>query len=639
MTKFDNSVRPQDDFFGYVNNNWIKSNPIPSDESIWGTFYELRDKSTNAIKEIIDELLAKPDDSLNHDQKLIKTFFTAALDFDKFQSNHIKTLQIELSKIDKITDQDSLAYYLGTAHRSGFGPFWNNYVSLDDKNSQVQALIFIQGGLTLPNRDYYLDKTVRMRKIRNQYQSFQLSVQNILSGSININWQNVTDTEMLIAKASWADDKLRDVHKNYNHFTLDELDLKLPEFNWSKYFEGLSWQSPNDNIVISQLSFIKKILQIINQNNLDITKDYLRWQVVNNLLEWISHETAKIYFEFHEQIINGKPDNKPLWKRVVSLADDLIIGEALGREYATRHFPEADKQAVINIANDIRAAYHRRIDNVTWMKDKTKQKAHKKLDNINVMIGYPSIWKNLDRLQLHSDNHIENILTMHGFESDIEMAKIGHKAPAEDWLMNAHTVNAYFHPNQLVICFPAGILQPPFYDPKASYASNLGGIGAVVGHELTHGFDDQGAEFDEFGNTKKWVTETERKAFKKMSNNIVKQANSFEAMPGLFLKGKLVLGEAIADIGGVQLAIEALRNKDSDNMQASFRDLFVSYAITERCTQRDENLIKQVKTDPHPPSKFRVNGTLPHIDEFYDTYDVKPTDKIYLPLELRSYIW
>jgi predicted metalloendopeptidase len=639
MTKFDNSLRPQDDFFGYINNNWLKSNPIPDDESVWGTFHELRDKSASAIKEIVDELTQKLDNDLTHDQKLIKTFFSASLGFDSHKDGHIKSLKNELSKIDKIKNRDELAHYLGTAHRAGFNSFWSNYVSLDDKNSQVQALIFFQGGLTLPNRDYYLDETAKMKKLRKDYEAFRISVQKLLSEHISFNNKNIINIELLIARSSLPEDKLRDVHKNYNHFTLNELQSKLSSFNWSEYFQGCNWKTPNDNIVIEQLSFIEKVLQIINEADLDSIKDYLKWQVINDLIEWISHDSAKLSFEFHEQLINGKPNDKPVWKRAVLLSNDLIIGEALGREYAARHFPESSKQEVVDIVKDIRDSYHKRIDKVTWMKDRTKQTAHKKLDNIKVLIGYPSIWKDLTKLQLQNDNHIANILALRSFESDTQMIKIGDKPPTEDWLMNAHTVNAYFHPSQLVICFPAGILQPPFYNPNASYASNLGGIGSVIGHEFTHGFDDQGAEHDEFGNIKKWVTEVERKTFKKMSKKIIKQSNEYEVLPGLFLNGKLILGEAIADIGGLQLAVEALQNNSKNNSNQSLRDLFIGFAIAERGSQRDEHLVKQVKTDPHPPSKFRVNCTVAHIDEFYEAFDVTVNDKIYIAPDFRSYIW
>ena len=640
MPIFDNSLRPQDDFFGYVNNNWLKNNPIPSDESTWGTFYVLRNKSSEAIKKIIDEISIIPDDKLSYDQKLLKTYFSTALNFSKYRCNHLKTISDELQNIKNIKNISQLSNYIGYANRLGFEPFWLNYVSLDDKNSQIKALHIHQSGISLPNRDYYLDNTSNMKKIRKEYKKYFQTIYNqIPEYSSNI-WKNVFDIELKLAKSSWTEIKLRNIDKNYNKFTIKELQLRFPKFDWIEYFKGQNWVIPNDNIIISQPSFIDEALKIINEYPLEKIKEYLSWCVINDLYRWVDKNTAKINFDFYGKIIEGKVKNKTLWKRAVNQADNLIIGEALGREYALRHFPESSKQAVIEMVEDIRTAYHKRINEVIWMKDNTKKTAHKKLDNMKILIGYPSKWQNLNKLIFSNNNHIENILSAQSLKSDIEFAKIGKKPESEEWHMNAHTVNAYNDLNQLVVCFPAGILQPPFYDLKSTYAKNLGGIGAVIGHEFTHGFDDQGAQFDELGNTKNWQTKQERKLFKDIAKNIIKQANNYEVLPKLFLKGELILGEAIADIGGLELAIEALHLKNSSkDIDKSIQELFVNAAIFECGHQRKEHLICQAKTDPHPPSKYRVNCVVPHINAFYDSFNVKPGDKLYLPPEERVHIW
>ncbi|MEI7539486.1 MAG: M13 family metallopeptidase [Candidatus Saccharibacteria bacterium] len=640
MTIFDKKLRPQDDFFGYVNNNWLKENPIPPNESVWGTFYVLREKSAKAINEIIDKISHTPDDDLTRDQKLIKTFFSTAMSFSDHKKNHLETLGIELQKIRDITDKSQLSYYLGYAHRHDSMSFWSDYVSVDDENSQIQVLRIHQSGLCMPNRDYYLDNTARMKHIRKEYETYFHAVHNLTPEHSPSTWDAVFSIESKLAKSSWTDVKLRDIKKNYTRFTIQELQSRFPRFNWSEYFKGLGWNNPNDNIVVDQPPFIDTVLDIIDKYSLDEIKEYLSWHTLNSLFGWIDEAAAKIRFNFYGKIIGGKLENNPLWKRIILQADDLIIGEALGREYATHYFPESSKKAIIEMVEDVRSAYHERINKVTWMGDSTKKRAHKKLDNIRVLIGYPSVWLNLDKLEFYDNNHLKNILSARSFETDVELAKIGQKTPREDWQMNAHTVNAYNDPNQLVICFPAAILQAPFYNPDASYATNLGGIGAVIGHEFTHGFDDQGAEFDEQGNAVKWQTKAEQKAFKTIADNMVKQANNYEVLPGMFLKGELVLGEAIADIGGLELAVETLRAKTNINdTPSALRELFINSAISERGSQRDEHLLQQVKTDPHPPSRFRINCVVPHVDAFYEAYGVTPSDKLYLPPEERVHIW
>lgn len=640
MPTFDKKPRPQDDFFGYVNNKWLATNPIPPDESAWGTFYVSRDKSANAIKKIIDELSNAPVGTLNRDQKLIKTFFSTALSYPAYKNNHLGTLDVELQKIRNIKDKSQLPHYLGHAHRYNFTSFWSNYISIDDKNSLVQVLRIHQGGLCLPNRDYYLDNTTRMKRFRKEYEAYFQTVHKLIpKHSPNI-WNAILGIELKLAESSWTDIKLRNVGKNYTRFKVKELQSRFPRFDWLEYFRGQGWKKPNDNIVIDQPSFIDKVLDIIEAYSLDEIKQYLSWHVVDSLFGWIDEITAKTRFEFYGKVISGKVKNNPLWKRAILQADELVIGEILGREYVARYFPESSKKAVLELVEDIRLAYHKRIDKALWMKNNSKKQAHKKLDNIRVLIGHPSIWQNLNKLKFGSNNHLANILSTRSFESDFEIAKIGQKPNPEEWYMNAQTVNAYHDPNQLVICFPAGILQSPFYSPEASYATNLGGIGATIGHEFTHGFDDQGSEFDEYGNANRWQTKSERKIFNKIAQIIISQADAFEVLPGTFLKGKLVIGEAIADIGGLEIAIEALTAKTNPkNIKKSLRELFVNAAIFECGAQREEQLIRQVMIDPHPPSLFRVNFVFGHINTFYETYDVTANDKLYLPPDRRAHIW
>lgn len=640
MTNFDKTVRPQDDFFGYVNNNWIKKNPIPADQSQWRNFEVLNEKSTTAIKEIVHEISNTPDKDLSFDQKLLKNFFLTGINYPKFEKNHINTISSEIEKIYNIKSIDDLSNYIGYSHSIEIYPFWFNLIDLDDKDSKSHVMRIQQSGINLPNRDYYLENNSKMKSFRKKYFEYFKSASKTILELRDLNWENIYKIEYELAKLSWTDIQLRNVEKCYNKFTKNELINRFPSINWNQYFLGLDWKKPSDHIVVDQISFIDGVSKIFNSFSIDEIKQYLIWNFVNDTFRWVNDETAKVRFDFYGKVLSGRQENTPIWKRVIYLTDDLLIGELLGREYANRYFPESSKKEVLDMVEDIRKAYHKRIDRVNWMKLRTKKRAHIKLDNIRVFIGFPPKWHDFSKLKLTDNNHLLNIFLASKFDNDFSLAKIGKKPEKEDWHMFSHVVNAYHDPNQLVICFPAAILKPPFFDPNADYATNIGGIGAVIGHELTHGFDDQGSQFDEFGNVKQWLTAAEKQAFNKIAKNIITQANEYEVIPGLHLKGKLVIGEAIADIGGVELAIEALKakNKNSD-LNKELKKLFVNNAKCECGSQREEIIIQIVKSDPHPISKFRVNGVVPHVDDFYSTFNVTENDKLYIPPEKRAHIW
>jgi len=629
---FDTSVRPQDDFFGYVNNIWLNKNPIPKTETTWGTFYILRDESWKAVDAIVTELTSADETSLSRDQLLLKNFFSSALNFEKNAPKQIATLKDLLDEIDTATPA-TFASLLGKLHRTHVSAFWTLYVSQDDKDSSNQVIRYYQSGLGLPNRDYYLERSERMIGYRKAYKKFFTDMKRELKTLSLGSWTDIWALEKKIARMSWTDVALRDVQKNYTKLTRESLKKDCPNFDWDEYFEGFGWQSPTDDIVADQFSYIKDSVELLKSESFEAVKAYVKWRTVSSYTSWISKETAELTFDFYGRTLSGQQEMKPLWKRAVQFADRLVIGEALGREYAARHFPESSKKAVGSLVEDIRRAYHSRIDQLIWMSDTTKKRAHTKLDNMKVFVGYPTVWKNLSKLNFVPDNTIENAMASLALDTDIDLAKVGNKPAEEEWEMNAHTVNAYNHPNRLEIVFPAAILQAPFYSPDATHAENLGGIGAVIGHEFTHGFDDQGCEFDEHGNTNPWQTKEERKAFNKLAENIVKQADAFEAVPGTFLQGKLILGESIADVGGLTLAIEALDDK------SKVQELFVNFATCECGHTTPERAVELAKTDPHPASKFRVNCVVNHNDAFYEAYGVTKSDKLYLPPENRAKIW
>ncbi len=639
-TPFDTTIRPQDDFYGYINNTWLADNPIPASETRWGNFDILRDNSWRAVHEIVNDLTTMESRELTDIQRTLKHFFESALTFDSHSQNHIASLLTEKQLIDESSTQSDIARLVGRLHRLGLAPLFTEYTELDDKDSQMQVLRIHQAGLSLPNRDYYLEDDERMADIRAAYTTHLKTVEEIVGSLAPSKTHAIIEFETKLAEISWTDVELRDVQRNYTRMTLTELRKRYDSFDWTAFFNSLGWKKPSDHIVVNQTTYLDAMFKLVSNTPIETIKEYLSWHLLNGFISWIDQTASEKNFAFYGVKLSGMQEQKPLWKRTTMLADSLIIGEALGREYAARHFPESSKQAVTELVEQVREAYHTRIDRLTWMQPDTKKRAHQKLNNMSVFVGYPSKWKDISSLSFSETNVIANLLQARELSSDIELAKIGTPPPEEEWYMNAQTVNAYHHPNRLEIVFPAAILQPPFYSPEATHATNLGGIGAVIGHEFTHGFDDQGAQYDEQGNTIQWISDKELESFTNLADNIVHQADAFETVPGVFLQGKLILGEAIADIGGLALAVEALeRSTTPAKFKTALPDLFVNFARCECGATRLERAIELAKTDPHPPSAFRVNCVVCHIDAFYEAYGVTKTDKLYLSPSQRAHIW
>ncbi len=640
MQKFDKTVRPQDDLYDYVNNDWKKKNPIPPEYSIYGTFEELDDRSTQAVKGIIDKIANTPINKLSYNQILIKKFYNTTMAFSELAANSLQTLSDEILKIQNIKSQAQLANYLGHAHSHHSTPFWAYGIDLDDKDSTVQVLRFGQDGLGLPNRDFYLENNKKMNNIRKGYYELFNRLRLLLPNHSAKNWDAIIGIENEIAKYSKTEIELRDVEKNYNKFSLASLRTTFPNFDWNEYFAGMGWKKPNDHIVMGQPSFTEKIINILNNRSLDEIKEYLIWHMIISLEKWISDDTSQAHYNFYGKILSGTEERPELWKRAIYLGNRTIMGEIFGREYALEYFSEFSKKAVSDIVELLKSAFHKHIDLAEWMEASTKITAHKKLDNFRYFIGYPSTWHDFKQLDLCDNNQISNIIKLREFNSNIKLAKVGNPAEKEDWQMNAYEVNAYHDPNQLVVCLPAGILQPPFFDPTTDIASNLGGVGRLIGHEMTHGFDDTGCQFDEHGNNRRWQTLKEVREFKLRAKGLIAQASAYEVLPGIFQPGKLVIGEAIADLSGLEMAVEALKIKCGGLVtKKSLQKLFINNSICERREARPEYLHQVVKTDVHPPAKYRVNGTVINMDDFYTAFDVKPGDKLYLPPEQRVRIW
>lgn len=635
----DQDIRPQDDFFAHVNSKWLSDNPIPDTEARWGTFNVLREEAWANMRDIFEDLQDKEIQTTREQQA--RDFYFTGMNFDTLAARHKKDVTELMTQIDGIVTTADLSGMIGKLHRIGVNVPWAVYVDTDNADATRYVLHLYQAGLSLPDRDYYLSDSKEMIRTRTKYTETLRKVHTIfpdLAKNADDLIKTILDLETTIAKQQRTNSELRDVEGNFNPISFDNLKKKYKNIDWDSYARSTSWRD-HSKISHSQPEFMAFINELCDPKNIDDLKIYLKWHVVRKFLPAVSQETANLHFEFFGKVITGTKEDSPLWKRTVLMVE-FAMGENVGQLYAKKHFPEASKQAVLQMVEDISDTFAARIERLDWMTDTTKAYAIKKLKNMKVLIGYPDKWRDFEGLKINRVSLVANIIAAEKFNHDFDLSKLPKPNDRDQWHMSPQTVNAYHDPNRLVICFPAGILQAPFFDINAGSAKNLGGIGVVIGHELTHAFDDQGSQFDAEGNVRQWQTKGERKSFEKRAQLIKDQADEFEVLPGLHLKGDLVIGESIADLGGIELAVETLTNYQQGNLdEKQARELFMNYAFTEAHTVRDQKAREFALTDPHPPSVFRVNAMVQHVDSFYDAFSLIPYDKLFRLEKERAKIW
>jgi putative endopeptidase len=637
----DQTVRPQDDFYGYANNSWLRAHPIPESESRWGTFMQLRDEAWQNLRHIYEELQDE-EFALGSDRQQVRDFYYTGMHFDVLKEAHRQVVDGLFDQVDKASSSSELSAVIGALHAKGIEGPWAYFVDADNLDSSRHAIRFHQAGLTLPDRDYYLEDSDKIRLIRSK---FDEHISRVFEHFPRLGDQSVIfDFEHGLAEISRSSTALRDVEANYHRATFDQLAKEYPAIDWQAYAKATGWKQ-NGIISVDQPEFFAYINQQMADRPLDQWKTYLKWRIIMACYGKMSDQMSELKFEFFGKVLAGTTQQMPLWKRVV-LATDDAIGQAAGQLYAQRHFPESSKQQVLDLVEKMRTTYAARIKRLDWMSDETKQYALKKLANIKVLIGYPDEWRDFSSLTISRASYLGNALAAEEFDNAFWLARLDQPTSREDWFMDPQTVNAYHDPNRLVICFPAAILQKPFFEPNAPLAANMGGIGTVIGHEFTHGFDDQGCMFDAEGNVRTWQSEAERKAFAKRAQVIIDQADHFEILPGLHLKGGLIIGESIADLGGLEIAFEALTEELGEKLQEAVNgDLsaaqlfYINYARTECTNVREEKLREYTLTDPHPASQFRVNGMVQHDDDFYGAFNVESNDALYLVPDQRANIW
>ncbi len=642
--EFDDAVGPGRDFFQYVNGKWFKAHPIPADQTSWGVDYVLHDRVQNDLKTIAEELQADP--AAADDRQKVRDFYATAMDEGEIQKAGITPLRPELDQIAAIKTAEDLVRVVASMHQGGAGPLFGSNVSQDEKKSDTYALHLCQGGTVLPERSYYVDDDEHSTHIRREYLAHMSRIFRLLGDdqpAADARARTVLALETRLAQAQMNSVELRDVEKQYNRMNRIDLAKLVPSFNWDTYFQLLNVANANE-MIVAQPAFMKRLEEMLLQVSMEDWRTYLRWHLLCEAAPYLSDPFADENFNFFGRLLGGAEKIKPRWKRAIATINS-DIGEALGRLYVEKHFSPEAKRRVSLLVDNLLAAYAERIRTRDWMSPATKEKALVKLHAIGRKLGYPDKWRDYSALKIVRDSYLRNTLRARQFESRRQFARLGGPVDRGEWGMTPPTINAYYDPAMNEICFPAAILQPPYFDAAADDALNYGGIGSIIGHELTHGFDDQGCKFDAAGNMINWWTDQDKARFDERTKLLVKQFSACVAVEDVHINGELTLGENIADLGGVAISFEAFKRATAgkevpqiDGFTGAQR-FFLSYAICWRDIDRDELLKNRVRTDEHAPPHFRVLVPLSNFRPFYDAFGVKPGDPMYRPEPDRAEVW
>lgn len=644
---FDMSVDPKQDFFNFVNGNWIKNNPIPASESGWGSFNELNEKNTAKLKTLLEEAAADKSADQGSNRQKIGTFYSMGMDSALLEKQGITPLKSEIAKINGMKSKDDVVKVLAQQSKIGIPSFFSFAVYQDFKNSSVNASYLFQGGTGLPEKDYYLGQDASLQEIRTQYVS-HIEKMFLLMGDkpdmAKKNAQVVMDMETALAKASMSAVEQRNLEAMYNKKTIAELTAENPNINWNVYFKEIGVTGLSD-IIVGMPLFVKEVDNMLVNTPIENIKAYMRWHLINTTSGKLNTALVNEHFNFFGTVLSGIKENKPRWKRCLELTDQAL-GEGLGQIYVEKYFSAESKRRVEEMVNNLIAAYKERIATRDWMSAETKKQANEKLNTVMKKLGYPDKWKDYSGLEIKKDSYVQNFMRANEFEFRRMLAKLGQPIDKTEWGMSPPTINAYYNPTMNEIVFPAGIMQPPFFNPDADDAVNYGAMGAVIGHELTHGFDDQGAQFDAQGNLKNWWTEQDLKNFQERTAVLKKQFDSYVVIDSMRINGDLTLGENIADLGGLTIAYYAYKKSLEGKPVPSKIDgytgeqrFFISWAQGWRGHQRPQALKQMIKTNPHSPQKYRVIGPLSNMPEFYEAFGVKEGHAMYRAPQDRANIW
>lgn len=649
MSNLDKTTKPADDFYQFANGGWLKANPLPAAYSSFGTFNQLQEDNNKRINSILDDLKNKKYQEGTIERKL-SDFYKLALDVERRNREGIAPVKPILDEIEAAVSLDDLhKLQLKYADR-GYGVQFGSYFGADDKNVTMNILNVSQGGLTLGQKDYYLNNdeaTVAIREAYRKHIARMFTLYGFNQQQAEAKGQAIFRQETLVALISKSPTELRDPQANYNKMTLKEFTSLYPHIPLASLSvaEGIKPEHLAE-MVVGQPSFMEGLDKLIALQTVEELKALMEWDVIMSSTSFLSDEIREAQFDFFGKTMSGRKEDFPLWKRATGQVE-AQMGEALGKMYAQRFFPESSKKMMEELVHHLQVSLGQRIDAQTWMSDETKANAHKKLDKFYVKIGYPNKWTDYSSLTINPDKSFyENVLACRKFAHDKHIAdKAGKPVDRDEWYMNPQTVNAYYNPTTNEICFPAGILQYPFFSPKADEAFNYGAIGVVIGHEMTHGFDDQGRQYDDTGMLKDWWTAADAEGFNKRAEVCVDFFNHIQVLPGLYANGQFTLGENLADHGGLMVSFNAFKNataakplKQKDGFTPEQR-FFLAYAGVWGQHITEQEIRNRVKSDPHSLGEWRVNGALPHIDAWYEAFQIKEGDKLFIPKNQRLELW
>ena len=640
LTDMDKTIRPQDDFYHHVNGQWLNEFEIPADKSNYGSFTKLADESRDYVQVIIEEVSHSDNEQGSSEQK-VADIYKSFMDTATIEANGISPINDELNKIDAISNRDDLSEFMGYADIYGSAPL-SMYVYIDQKKSDEHIVYVRQSGLGLPDRDYYFNEDEKSVNIRAKYQQHMTNMFE-LAGFDNPAQatQTVYALEKDLAAGQWDRIQNRDRDKSYNKMSFDEFTQLVPHVNWDRWLTHTMIEQP-ENLVVNQPPYLKTLNEVIAKYSIDDWKKYYKWHLLSNTASNLSAAFADENFAFYGTVLSGTTEQEPRWKRGVDLVNGLA-GELVGKVYVKKHFPAEAKVRMVTMIEQLRDAYGESIKNLDWMGEDTKVKALDKLAKFDPKIGYPDVWRDYSNLNIVGTDLIKNLKEATRFFTHRNRSKLGQPIDRHEWGMNPQTVNAYYNPTKNEIVFPAAILQAPFFNLEADEAVNYGGIGAVIGHEMGHGFDDQGSKYDGDGNLSNWWTEDDRARFEERTNKLVEQYDAFTVVDGTHVKGAFTQGENIGDLSGLSIAYKAFKKNYTDNRvidgYTADQRFFLGWAQVWKRKYRDEELLKRINTDPHSPSEFRANGILRNLPEFYQAFDVQPGDGMYIPEDERVKIW
>ena len=646
LANMDTTVSAGTDFFRYACGGWNDAHPLTAEYSRYGTFDELFENSQKQLRELIEGLAAQKNNQAGSAAQKIGDLYNMAMDSVTLNKQGAEPVKAMLDKIAGMKDKSEIVPMMTEMAHIGIGTYFRSYVYADPKNSSLNIFQMGQGGINLGEKEYYLDTDSITQNIREQYKLYIGKLFQLAGFSEADAQQKVADVmevETAIAKVSRSATELRDPEANYHKMSFDELKKTISGIDWDAYMKGLGIQVPAE-LNVEQVEPIQEVARLMNTLPLSKHVSYLEYNLLDAAASCLSDDFVAARFDFYGKVLSGRQVNQPRWKRAVNSVNGML-GELVGEMYVEKYFPAAAKERMVKLVKNLQTALGERIDAQEWMSDSTKIRAHEKLAAFHVKVGYPDKWKDYSKLEIKNDSYWANVCRASEWGFNDMYSRIGKPVDKDEWLMAPQTVNAYYNPSTNEICFPAAILQPPFFNMEADDAANYGAIGVVIGHEMTHGFDDQGRQFDKDGNLTDWWAPGDADRFKERAQVMVDFFNKIEVLPGLQANGELTLGENLADHGGLNVAYLAFQNATKDaplGVVDGFtpeQRFFLAYATLWAGNIRDEQIRVYTKSDPHSLGKWRVNGALPHIQAWYDAFHITPSDPLYVAPENRVNVW